>query len=564
MEFYMQADPDTGVLEGGGEDEIAEFTITGSVTPTAVSMTKTYSDEGYAVVYKGTSADTMTYTGTWEKHVAGRAQEGGFVLRRVRLRTWASNGERWTGTWVGNSSGRPTSASFDLDVTRSGLDAIKGTGVDAIGFFSVEGTVSIGAIAFTKTYNATRGWYRLEYSGTCESLNAARVTVYKGDWRKVQQPAGGGGGTQRPLEGELAGTFVLKRERLRKAHPTSLRVRVLSFSDLDFKVHQFVAKIEVTASWLASRRDLLSLACDRGDPVEWRPPTVRFPSAIEATTATSAVTIAPREGAAPNDKRLVASVTTTIAGTFDAHLDLRSFPFDEHALEIPISFERDNAGGEGEEDRTFEIVLGPPPSCEFGANFSSGLAEFNMLDTARPVLKDAGKRSLCVVIRVKRRAFSFLVRVVVVLSIISLVTLAVFALDVENEQGNRLGNAFTMFLTVIAYQFVLANTLPELPYLTVLDVHMLTSMAFVIAIILEVALLCVYSRNENTDRERLEEMNSFVLWWNLGTWGVIQLIYALCCASYHSCCKGSVFFGRRGRALPAVGLLAPLIGLLLW
>ena len=130
--------------------------------------------------------------------------------------------------------------------------------------------------------------------------------------------------------------------------------------------------------------------------------------------------------------------------------------------------------------------------------------------------------------------------------------------------GNRMANAFTMFLTVIAYQFVLANTLPELPYLTVLDTHMLTSMAFIIAVIFEVALLCVHSRRADTDRERLEEMNDFLLQWNVSTWGVIQLAYALCCLSYHSCCKGSVFFRRRARALPAVGLLAPLAGLLLW
>lgn len=68
----------------------------------------------------------------------------------------------------------------------------------------------------------------------------------------------------------------------------------------------------------------------------------------------------------------------------------------------------------------------------------------------------------------QRRAMVFLVRIVFIMFVLQVLSLAVYSLSVE-DMGDRLSYTSTMLLTAVAYTLVIAGSLPELGYLTFLD-----------------------------------------------------------------------------------------------
>ena len=65
-------------------------------------------------------------------------------------------------------------------------------------------------------------------------------------------------------------------------------------------------------------------------------------------------------------------------------------------------------------------------------------------------------------------------RILGVLAIILLLSLCIFAIPPD---GDRLGNALTVLLTITAYTLVVGDSLPTLGYLTFLDQFTLISYA---------------------------------------------------------------------------------------
>jgi hypothetical protein len=337
---------------------------------------------------------------------------------------------------------------------------------------------------------------------------------------------------------------MMQRERLRKAHPTQISIHLVSFADINIQQNHFQAKVTVTQSWLASRRDMVSLASDHGHPLEWMPPRPNFATALEHTLTKSGVCVEPgtllgEETDCLNDKKLIATISYTVEGKFKMWLDLKDFPFDNHALEIPISFDKRGTASDAADastvgemvqraDTTFEIITSPAPGVRLNEPGCQIAGYVRVGGT--PCLTDIAKDSLTLQVHVARQSFSLLVRVVAVLALMSLLTLSALWLDVKENQGDRLGWVGTMFLTAVAYQFVMANMLPELPYLTALDVYMLSVMAYITAVIVEVGLLAKWVQDADEDVAELQDvkdLNWWIFWWDFFMWLVVQLMYVM-------------------------------------
>ena len=69
-----------------------------------------------------------------------------------------------------------------------------------------------------------------------------------------------------------------------------------------------------------------------------------------------------------------------------------------------------------------------------------------------------------------RISYVYIMRIVCVNLLIMVLALCIFVLDVRDDLGDRLGHAYTMLLTAVAYSLVIADSLPTLGYLTWLDV----------------------------------------------------------------------------------------------
>lgn len=102
----------------------------------------------------------------------------------------------------------------------------------------------------------------------------------------------------------------------------------------------------------------------------------------------------------------------------------------------------------------------------------------------------------------------------VVLGMISLCSLTALMPDAESEIGTRLSTATTLFLTVIAFQFVVSALLPKLPYLTITDYYVLFCLIFVSSILGEVGFITWF--DSHWDKRIGVEMDTWILAGNTG------------------------------------------------
>lgn len=77
-------------------------------------------------------------------------------------------------------------------------------------------------------------------------------------------------------------------------------------------------------------------------------------------------------------------------------------------------------------------------------------------------------------LQLKRMSQYYMANVVVVVLMLSLASLLAFAIDIEDNSG-RLGVTLTLVLTSVAFKLLLADSLPRVAYMTMLDKYLLLS-----------------------------------------------------------------------------------------
>lgn len=153
--------------------------------------------------------------------------------------------------------------------------------------------------------------------------------------------------------------------------------------------------------------------------------------------------------------------------------------------------------------------------------------------------------SFSVVLRVERMWYSYLWRVIVVLCVISLCSVTSFCINVVKEgHSSRMAHSTTMFLTAVAFQFVVSSSLPHLEYLTLLDKYILLQYLIITTVLVTNATHSYLGYKgdykgdgkwigfgldgeDNNNNNNPDGTSPFYLFWACVGWAAINLAFAL-------------------------------------
>jgi len=91
--------------------------------------------------------------------------------------------------------------------------------------------------------------------------------------------------------------------------------------------------------------------------------------------------------------------------------------------------------------------------------------------------------------KVERNWKSYMFRIILIMALISLLSNSIFSLDAIDGLGDRLAFGVTILLTFVAYMLIVTDILPSLPYLTFIEVYIISIFSYISSILLIVALV---------------------------------------------------------------------------
>lgn len=171
-------------------------------------------------------------------------------------------------------------------------------------------------------------------------------------------------------------------------------------------------------------------------------------------------------------------------GDFSQPMNLHDFPFDRQKFDIRIV----SVGSEGEG----ELKLVPNTRVESFVAEGYSVADWEIVDYGihtDPLVIPNGDLvpSFTMTFTAQRLSQHYVIKVIAPLLMIVLLSWVVFWLN-PTEGGSQLGVAVTAFLTVIAYHVALGSKLPEISYLTRLDIFVFCGTIIVFLAMIEVVI----------------------------------------------------------------------------
>jgi hypothetical protein len=178
-------------------------------------------------------------------------------------------------------------------------------------------------------------------------------------------------------------------------------------------------------------------------------------------------------------------------GDFSQPLHLQDYPFDTQEFNIPIV-------ALGERD---PVKLVPDPETESFIASSLSVADWRITDWSAEssgieLTRNDSVDGFIFKFRAERIYNHLVIKFVIPLILIVMMSWIVFWID-PLESGSQLSVAVTAALTLIAYHIALAGKLPDIPYLTRMDIFLFGSTLMVFSALLEVV---VTSRLAKADR----------------------------------------------------------------
>lgn len=166
-------------------------------------------------------------------------------------------------------------------------------------------------------------------------------------------------------------------------------------------------------------------------------------------------------------------------GTFDASFELTRFPLDSQELPVFLEsfYPRSEVVFEPVEENRGEALDNTIDTIDLPA---WGVLGVHSEETTFTWESDADSDFSRYVysIQVERRFGYYLWKIVVPLLLIVMLSWLVFWMSAESLEA-QMGVSVTCILSVIAFNFVIADSLPKIPYLTLLDLWVLISYLFV-------------------------------------------------------------------------------------
>ncbi len=236
---------------------------------------------------------------------------------------------------------------------------------------------------------------------------------------------------------------------------------VVDIPSLDERASTFEIELDVVSSWVDPQRATGEEQHYRNDAARQFLDEGWFANAF-LTNAKSGWGLSHLHTALHPDGRIVNRAR--LDATLRAPLDFRRFPFDRQALTVYVeSFSHDA--------NKLELVVDESFSG-FAQDFD--MPEWEVLGTESEITQHLRVQEgreysrLAFTVNVQRRVGYYVWKVILPVLLITAVSWVVFWMS-SDALGRRAGISATGMLTVIAYQFIIAGSLPRFPYLTVLD-----------------------------------------------------------------------------------------------
>lgn len=185
-------------------------------------------------------------------------------------------------------------------------------------------------------------------------------------------------------------------------------------------------------------------------------------------------------------------------GSFSQPLELQDFPFDRHVFKIQLaSF--------GYTPGEVELVLDPDSVSGIAQHLS--VADWEILGwEAKPGSFEPapGEQTLAGVLftfEAERHIGYFVWKVILPLVLIVVMSWIVFWID-PTEKATQMSVAITAMLTLIAYRFAIGSNLPNISYMTRLDIFILASTILVFASLVEVTVTHTLATHQKLEQAR--------------------------------------------------------------
>lgn len=180
-----------------------------------------------------------------------------------------------------------------------------------------------------------------------------------------------------------------------------------------------------------------------------------------------------------------------VRGTFNEKMELENFPFDEQALHLMLTVNRPSA--------IIKIV----PNSEYPSLFQHdsfhlgsvfrvihGEHVFTMVSLSNPLESSAGLvyPRITFSILLERKAGFYITNVALPMTIVTFLSALSFAVnfdDTKMETPDRLSVTLTLLLTGVAYKFVVASSLPQISYMTLLDKYVCICFLYICGVLVE-------------------------------------------------------------------------------
>lgn len=171
-------------------------------------------------------------------------------------------------------------------------------------------------------------------------------------------------------------------------------------------------------------------------------------------------------------------------GNFSQPMNLHDFPFDSQSFDIRVVC--------SSSDGVSQIHLVQDPETDSFVTEGYSVADWKIAgheSNSEPLILPTGDSvpSFTMRFTANRLSNHYMIKVVAPLLMIVLLSWVVFWLD-PSDGGSQLGVAVTSFLTMIAYHVALSSKLPEISYLTRLDVFIFCGTILVFLAMIEVVI----------------------------------------------------------------------------
>lgn len=185
-------------------------------------------------------------------------------------------------------------------------------------------------------------------------------------------------------------------------------------------------------------------------------------------------------------------------GNFSQPTNLHDFPLDTQSYGIQLVATGYRPG--------VDLILAEDPNVKSFVTENYSVADWKILgssvDTSPLVIPNVTTASsFRFSFTAKRLSFHYLIKIVAPLLLIVTLSQVVFWLN-PSEGGSQLGVAVTSFLTVIAYHVALSSQLPEIAYLTKLDVFVFWATMLVFLAMIEVVITTGLAQKGNEEKAR--------------------------------------------------------------